>query len=91
MKVIWEGSDIEGGLVVKQAENRELFIISWQQSSGNFYLTSLADGMLISLGASNAEAAESLNCGGFGLFNQIRTCATVAQLITKSPTTQPTT
>lgn len=86
MKVIWEGPDIEGGLVVKKAENRELFILSWHQASSEFFLTSLSDGMMLKIGGYKAEAATYLNAGDYRLFNQIRTCATVAQLLTKTTT-----
>lgn len=87
MQITWEKGDLSGGLVVKKAKDRELFILSWKQQlnkepSHDYFLVSLSDGMVLHIG--NEEEAISFLNSGYTLFNQIRSNRTVGSILTES-------
>lgn len=67
MKVIWEESDIVGGMIVGRPGRMEQCIVSWmpsKTSSGNdWMLTSLSDGMIIAFN-NMTDLAEYLTSDG---------------------------
>jgi hypothetical protein len=68
MKLIWEISDIKGGLIVKNSNSYEKFIIAYdaeQELSSKFAIVSLSDGSIIIKLKSAQEITDILNKGEY--------------------------